>query len=411
MISKLNSVLNINSLPFQRMTVLKQIRLNRTQSSHQTKQLLVDVSAIIREDAHTGIQRVVRALLLQLFSNPPEGYQVLPVFCTRKYSYRYADQIFVQKFCNSCEMPKGDVVVASKDIFLGLDLTAHLLHHHEKQLRIWKYTGVKIHMLVYDMLPHYHPEWFTSKSAKNFKSWLEIIAVYADSMICISETVKHELRKWLVQQGFSKQTPQIGVIPLGAQIKESFPTTGIDLESENVLHKLHSKAFILMVGTIEPRKGYAEALDAMEFLWNNGDETSLVIVGKPGWKTIKLQQRLLTHEQAGKKLFWLSDVSDEVLEKLYIESFGMLMASYGEGFGLPLVESMFYNKKILVRNLQIFNEILEKYHRATFYNTALDAALKNWLQTNEEISQKTYELNPFMWGESSKIMLRILNVA
>ncbi len=413
MIAKMIAPLNIRSLPSRRMMVLKEVRKNRSQHtiSGEFKQLLVDVSIIIDKDAHTGIQRVVRSLLLQLFSHPPIGYKVLPIFCTHQDGYKYAHHTFVEKFSSQYDIPSGDVVVGKKDIFFALDFVVHLLPLHKAQLLDWKKNGVKIYTLVYDLLPHLHPQWFTSRSVKNFRRWLRTISIYSDQLICISKSVKNEMREWLMSEGFSTHTPRIATIPMGSDIVWSLPSRGADTETTALIERLKNQKFILMVGTIEPRKGYSDALDAMEVLWENYDQTSLVIVGKKGWKTIKLQERLLTHKQVGKKLFWLSDVSDEVLEKLYIESFGILMASYGEGFGLPLVEAMFYNKKILVRNLQIFNEILEKYHKATFFNTALPIVLKNWLQTNEEISQETYELNPFRWDESSKIMLRILNVA
>ena len=39
-----------------------------------------------------------------------------------------------------------------------------------------------------------------------------------------------------------------------------------------------------MVGTLEPRKGYLQALDAFERLWEQGVEVNLVIVGREGWK-------------------------------------------------------------------------------------------------------------------------------
>lgn len=369
MIAKLSSALNIRSLPSQRMTVLKQMRQNRPQISKTTKQLLVDVSVIIREDAHTGIQRVVRALLLQLFSNPPEGYQVLPIFCTRKHGYRYADSVFIHKFTSHVDtLPTGDVVVGNKDIFFGLDLTAHLLPLHENQLLNWKQQGVKIHMLVYDMLPHLQSGWFTPRSVKNFRRWLRTISVYSNQLICISESVKNELRTWLISEGFSANTPRIATIPMGSEIASSLPSSGIDVETTALIEHLKNQKFILMVGTIEPRKGYSDAIDAMEYLWDNGDKTSLVIVGKPGWKTIKLQERLLTHEQNGEKLFWLKNISDQTLQKLYEMANGVLVTSYGEGFGLPIVEAMHYGKTLLVRDIPVFREVTINYHSTHFFD-------------------------------------------
>jgi glycosyltransferase involved in cell wall biosynthesis len=370
MIIKLASALNMRSLPSLRLVVLKQIKQNRQHISNYSKHLLVDVSAIIREDEHTGIQRVVRALLLQLFSNPPEGYKVLPIFCTRTHGYRYADSLFVHKFTSyNDELLTGNVIVGSGDIFFGLDLCAHLLPYHENELLEWKQQGVKIHILVYDMLPYHHSEWFTHRAVKNFRQWLRTISIYSDHLICISDSVKNELRNWIMSEGFSAHTPRIATIPLGSEIASSLPSNGTDTITTKLIEKLKTQKFILMVGTVEPRKGYADALDAMEYLWNNGNEISLVIVGKMGWKTIKLQERLLSHEQVGKKFFWLKNISDQNLQKLYKMANSVLVASYGEGFGLPLVEAMYYGKSLLVRDIPVFREVTKNYQNVDFFDT------------------------------------------
>jgi glycosyltransferase involved in cell wall biosynthesis len=59
-----------------------------------------------------------------------------------------------------------------------------------------------------------------------------------------------------------------------------------------------------MVGTVEPRKGYAQTIDAFELLWSKGEEVNLVIVGKAGWHVEELVERLRDHPLRGKRLFW-----------------------------------------------------------------------------------------------------------
>lgn len=369
MINKLVSALDKRSLPAKRMSLQKQIRRSTKEQSSELKQLLVDVSVIVREDAHTGIQRVVRALLIELFKNPPQGYCIQLIYCTRKQAYKYASKSFIERFNPAvAEVLKGNVITGSGDIFFGLDLCAHLLPYHENELLEWKQQGVKIHMLVYDMLPHLHTEWFTLRAVKNFRRWLRMISIYSDQLICISESVKNELRDWLMSEGFSMHTPRIATIPMGSEIALSLPSTGIDEETTALIEHLKNQKFILMVGTIEPRKGYADALDAMETLWDNGDNTTLVIVGKPGWKTIKLQERFLAHEENGKKFFWLKNISDQTLQKLYEMANGVLVTSYGEGFGLPIVEAMYYGKSLLVRDIPVFREVTAKYESVGFFN-------------------------------------------
>ena len=59
-----------------------------------------------------------------------------------------------------------------------------------------------------------------------------------------------------------------------------------------------------MVGTIEPRKGHRVAIDAFEQLWNEGLDVDLVVVGKSGWESKQLIDRLQisSHSRQAAKL-------------------------------------------------------------------------------------------------------------
>jgi len=414
-IFKMLPPLDIRSLPLRRMMLLKEVRKSRLRNQVQggVKQLLIDVSTIIHKDAHTGIQRVVRALLLQLFAHPPVGYKVLPIFCTHQNAYKYVDHTFVENFCSDYTMPSGDVVIAKKDIFFALDFVAHLLPLHEKQLLDWKKSGVKMYTLVYDLLPYLHPEWFTQRSVKNFHRWLKTIAIYTDHFVCISHSVKDELCYWLQSQGFKGNMSRASVIPLGSEINATLPTVGIDNQTKVVLQQLKKQKFILMVGTIEPRKGYDDVLNAMEKLWEDGDAVRLVIVGKSGWKTAKLQKRILSHKEFNNKLFWLNNISDEVLEILYKNSFGVLMASYGEGFGLPLIEAIHYKKRLLVRDIPIFREVATFYVKINYFYQSefLYDCIKEWeivcKLTQSNICDRFYSAS---WRDSYISLMKVMNL-
>ena len=62
---------------------------------------------------------------------------------------------------------------------------------------------------------------------------------------------------------------------------------------------MKSRPSLLMVGTLEPRKGHPLALDAFELLWGEGVEANLVIIGHEGWHAGELVNRL-THRCAVK---------------------------------------------------------------------------------------------------------------
>lgn len=389
--------------------------LNSVEGHGHKRQLLVDVSVIHQNDARTGIQRVVRALLLQLLQEPLAGCVVCPVFATRREGYHHASEQFMRAFEHPSHTVGGagkPVNVQHGDIFLGLDLAAHLLHRHQAQLLKWKRSGVKIHVMVYDLLPLQHPKWFNPKTTRHFKRWLSWLAIYADTAVCISQTVKMELSTWLnASVGLPVGALPTNTIVLGADIEASAPSAGMPAKAEFLLARMRSTPAVLMVGTLEPRKGYDQAIAAFEQLWQQpGPAPILVLVGRPGWKTEALQQQLRTHPQANKRLVWLEDVSDEFLTQLYAACCGVLVASRAEGFGLPLIEAAMHGKPVLARDIPVFKELQAAGLSFFESNTpqGLANAIKAWQKTPSDISRMAPSFPT--WKLSASQLLNALNL-
>lgn len=324
-------------------------------SPSETPRLLVDVSTIIRHDAQTGIQRVVRAIWSELRRRDGKGFQLVPVYACQSRGYCYAPLDFL-------DFPLGHgpyqpVSARAGDKFLGLDLSAHIMPKYRNQLRAWRKHGATIHLIVYDLLPVLRPQWFNSKASYHFRKWLDLLAYDADQAICISKQVSRDLReRFRDRLGTSRLS--IVNISMGGDIASTRPSEGLCEDVRQLLDRLRFRPAILMVGTVEPRKAYDTALAAFEFLWRErGREApDLVIVGKAGWKTDQLQQRLRTHREAGKRLHWLDNVTDEGLGRLYEACRGLFVCSLGEGFGLPLGEAMMQGTHVLARDLPVFRE-------------------------------------------------------
>lgn len=352
-------------------------------SSIERQQLVVDVSVLCRLDARTGIQRVVRALLVQLIANPPQGYEVRTAYASKYRGYRYVRATVDATGELSLSKTEEYVALESGDLFFGLDLSAHLLPRHEHQLVQWKKQGVRIEVVVYDLLPLQRPEWFRGITSRNFKRWLRTIMRCADGYICISQAVKTDFIKWISHEyGIDEREVNVSVMPLGADIEASAPSNGIRPDELETIAKLASFPYALMVGTLEPRKGHKHIIDAFETLWGDNNDTRLVIVGKPGWKTEKLQKRIMQHPDLGEKLIWMTGVSDELLNKLYERCHGVIVASEGEGFGLPLLEALHNNKPVLARNLPVFYEVAkdEVHYFDNSEPQQLAICIDNWLK-------------------------------
>lgn len=370
-------------------------------------QLLVDVSVIIQNDAGTGIQRVVRAILAELALQIPDNYILRLVYATRRNTFHYAGA-FQQKLGLS-DLPddNGQVKVRAGDIFFGLDLTAHILPRRSAQLERWKKAGVQMHMMVYDLLPLQSPEWFYKRTAEHFQRWLRTIAVFADSFICISNTVRRDVKHLLADQYnlAGADAPMLHVVRLGSEIESSLPSKGVSAQHLEVLQQIGSRTSILVVGTLEPRKGHKDLLRAFERLWLQGKQINLVICGKAGWKTELLQQRILQHPELGNRLFWLNDATDETLYALYRGCDGVIVASFGEGFGLPLVEALRFNKPVLARDIPVFREI--GGNQVHFFDATepkiMASQILDWLELPPQKICRS--ITTFSWHETVKSLL------
>jgi len=392
--------------------VAKAIAANQERATN-VRQILVDVSTIAQEDYKTGVQRVVRAILKKLVEKPPDGWRVEPVYGVTGSSYRYARSFMTNYFrLPSPNLPDDIVEVDPGDIFLGLDLAAHLIPDRHSFFRQLKAHRILTYFVVYDLIPVRHSDWFPPEMYPLINRWLKTVTQVADGLVAISRSVADQLLEWLEDARLSRSRPlKIGYFHLGADV-ESASSPGHKVEAPRISEVLirDTPAF-LMVGTVEPRKGYDQALAAFEMLWQSGADISLVIVGKQGWMVEALVERLRNHPERAKRLFWLEGVSDEMLLELYRKSTALLMASKEEGFGLPLIEAARHGLPIIARDIPVFREVCGDhafYFRGDRPEDLADAIL-TWLKLRREGRAPSVEgMKWLTWEESTQQLLDVI---
>jgi glycosyltransferase involved in cell wall biosynthesis len=348
------------------------------------RQLLVDVSALVQTDLKTGIQRVVRSVLLAMIADPPPGFRIEPVFSVGNgQPYHYARSYGMGLVGQSgLALEDAPAELRPGDIFLGLDLLISATAQNKDLLLDMRDRGVQVVFCIYDLLPLLRPEVFPFGTDQHFGTFLRTVHEVADGVLCISRAVADELTDWIGAQGLKRPAPlAVGWFHLGADIEASAPSTGLPPDAAQVLTALEQRPSFLMVGTVEPRKGHTQALPAFELLWERGVDVNLVIVGKEGWMVEKLAERMKAHPEQSRRLFWLAGVSDEMLLKLYQGASALLAPSEGEGFGLPLIEAAQHGIPIIARSLPVFREVAGE-HAYYFDGLApadLAAAVTAWL--------------------------------
>ena len=383
-------------------------------------QLLIDITGTHQHDRHTGIERVVRALTLALLAQPPEGMRVEPVYLSDvgdRWHYRYAQAWTARLQGLAPQLPDAGADFSSGDVLLALDISGVTFIEacQAGVLQRLRGYGVRCHMLLHDLLPVTRPEFFPPKAAEMFERWLQQ-AVLLDEVICVSQTVAQHLTHWLAEHP-SSALPRITYSHHGADVAQSAPTRGLPEEANHLLARLAQQPGILMVGTLEPRKGYLQALEAFSLLWSQGVDLCLVIVGREGWTDLpedqrrdipELMARLRHHPELGQRLFWLNGISDEFLELLYGACRGLLAASWDEGFGLPLIEAAQKGLPILARDIPVFHEVGGVHLRYFVADTPepLANAVRHWVEQGfQPSSQKMPWLH---WQESAEHLKGLL---
>lgn len=378
------------------------------------RQLLVDVSELCQRDAKTGILRVVREILRVWLDHPPPGWSIEPVYAgTDSQGYRYARR-FTSRFLGIPEAWAHDEPVEAwhGDVFLALDLHPQVLPSQAVWLQTLRQRGVRVVTLVYDLLPVLAPEYFIEGARPLYQHWLESLAGF-DGAVCISKAVAQDLHDWLHTFGPQRSLPfGIGWFHLGADLTAP-PHASEELpkQAQHVLSALSEQPSFLMVGTLEPRKGHAQVLQAFESLWSSGLELKLVIVGKQGWMIEELASRIREHSRAGQSLFWLEATSDDLLEKIYAASTCLIAASHGEGFGLPLIEAAQHKLPIIARDIPVFREVAGNH---AFYFNAKDAnglaeAIKQWLSLYRAGKHPKSDEMPWLtWAQSAAQLLDVV---
>lgn len=387
--------------------------------SQAVRQLLVDISGLVQRDAGTGIQRVVHNLTRALAELDLPGWRVEPVYVHRGrfcYARAYITNVWNLPVLG---LPDAAVDVAASDVFFTPDLALLPIAEMRAPLEQLREQGVRTHFVLYDLIPVLHPEFYQGEVDPRFVRWLSTVLEVADSVQCISRAVEDDFTRWLAQQRRRPRARPLttGWFHLGA--------AAIDEAGGNVQTRCVAQSeavelppwlapgcrTFLMVGTLEPRKGHDQVLDAFEMLWADGVDVHLVIIGKVGWNVKPLIQRLHAHPQSGQRLHWLDAVSDAELHAAYRQCGALIAASYAEGFGLPLIEAAQYKLPIIARDIPVFREVAQHY--AYYFDAnngpALAAALRHWIRLDELGAAPQSAGMPWLtWQQSAAMLARTI---
>lgn len=117
----------------------------------------------------------------------------------------------------------------------------------------------------------------------------------------------------------------------------------------------YPRPFFLFVGTKEPRKNLRGTVEGFRRASAAGLNHDLVLVGPTGWGDSGFPA--VKAGRADERIVDLGPISDEQLSGVYRSCTALALASFYEGFGIPLVEAMHHGKPVITSRTSAMAEV------------------------------------------------------
>lgn len=171
---------------------------------------------------------------------------------------------------------------------------------------------------------------------------------------------------------------------------------------------------ILYVSRVEPRKNHLLLLKAFVDLQLYKKGYTLVFIGAKDFPDSKLLKYITQNNIIIKEhVLWKYDVSFDVVKQYYANCSLFVFPSFAEGFGIPILEAMVFNKKMLVSNetaMKDFN-LPEELTFNPYNLNDLKEKLQDVLFSNSISYDKTFVLilSKYSWENSAKTFFEVID--
>ncbi len=205
--------------------------------------------------------------------------------------------------------------------------------YHETNYILKPFSGrslTTVHDLSHLRFPEYHP----AHVVERLNRLLPESLARAEIVVTVSDLVRDELLDY-----FPLSPDKVVTVYEGVDARYR-PHTAPEAAPVLDRYGLRYGAYVLMVATLEPRKGIDTLLDAWEALpLAQRRECPLVLTGSTGWRNESLRERIAVHTQQ-QTVKHLGYVPSDDLPALFAGARVFSYPSVYEGFGLPVLDAM-----------------------------------------------------------------------
>ena len=206
-------------------------------------------------------------------------------------------------------------------------------------------TVLTVHDLIFERYPQHH----TWRNTLYLRTAMPRYVRAATAIIAVSQHTKADLVEL-----YGAPAEKVHVVYEG--VDPSF-TPALPAEIARICHRYSpDRPYLLMVGTLEPRKNHATALHALARLKAQGFSHRLLVVGGHGWLFAPIR-RLVEELALTGDVTFTGYVPQADLPPLYSGAACVLLPSRYEGFGFPVLEAMACAAPVVCSNASSLPEV------------------------------------------------------
>ena len=244
---------------------------------------------------------------------------------------------------------------------------------------------------IHDVSPLVMPEYHEQENIDHHMRNMARQLATDDVVFCASEATRAALTLM-----FPSVAGKAQVLPQYVDWPEQFPVIERNLPAP-VLGK-----YVVVIGTIEPRKNLALLLQALAMPEVRDSAIKFVVIGKKGWKVDQFLEELTPHER--EHILFSGFVTEFMKYRLLRHAEFLVFPSIYEGFGIPALEAMSLGKPVLAAMTSSFPEIVAE---AGLYfdpfSTAEFAAAFKEISSERKLSElgpkARHRASSFRWEE------------
>lgn len=230
-----------------------------------------------------------------------------------------------------------------------------------------------------------------------------------DLVICISQEAESDLLFYWKKWGIKATQTHVILWPTPFQGEQ--PKHEANFSSRNILY----------VARLEEHKNHLRLLEACEQLWESGVSFQLRLIGCNAYPlyTWSVRRKIKDLQAKGRKIDLRSHVSEQELHQAYRESSFTVFPSLLEGFGLPILESLWHGRPVVCGTEGALGEaaegggcesinpfatesilsglkklLLDEAHYNRRYEEILIRKFRTWADYGQELFSHINKLNP-----------------